>query len=174
MANVKLFIVVLSVFTVWIAASALVFGLVLDFYSSPYFNVGPSANLYILGSGICVDTWPKYCILLVYLMVNPFIAVYAGDTLYPWINAVVMNPDIKTIDISKPVAWIITNYMWGITSISYIFSIGLGMTQIDFYLASTFAVALSGFITSYVSLSGKEYEESSPDLELGDVNIDTD
>lgn len=169
MANLRRFIVVLTIYTTWIAICATVFGLVLDFFDTPYFSFGPSSNLYILGLGVVIDTWLKYCLLILYAIVNPFISVYTGDTIYPWINSVVMNPDIKTIDIPKPVAWLVTNYMWTINALSYLFSIGLSMTQFDLFLATNVSAVISGAITSFIALSGKSTHMNNVDIDMDEV-----
>lgn len=155
MNKVFRFSAVLAAFTLWVALCALVFGLVFDFFASPYFNFGPSDSLYIIGLGIYINTWLKYWLLMTYTVANPFINVYVGDTIYPWINAVVMNPDIKKMDVSKPVAWLITNYMWIAFSLGNVFSIGVSMTQFDLFLASQVGSIASGMITSYLAIRSK-------------------
>ena len=169
MANLRRFIVVLVIYTTWIAICATVFGLVLDFFDTPYFSFGPSSDLYILGLGVVIDTWLKYCLLMLYAIINPFISVYTGDTIYPWINSVVMNPDIKTIDMPKPVAWLVTNYMWTINALSYLFSIGLSMTQFDLFLATNVSAITSGAITSFIALSGKSTCANNADTDMDEV-----
>jgi len=103
---------------------------------------------------------------MTYTVANPFINVYVGDTIYPWINAVVMNPDIKTIDIPKPIAWLITNYMWIAFSLGNVFSIGASMTQFDFFLAAQVGSITSGMITSYSALSAKGTGTNDVKLEV--------
>lgn len=168
MANLRRLVVAEVIVTLWIALCALVFGLCLDFFESQYFNFGPSSDLLVLGLGICIDTWTKYALIMLYAMMNPFIMVYTADMIYPWINSVVMNPDVKTINIPIGVAWMLTNYMWIISSISGLFSIGLSMTQFDFFAAGLVAVAVSGMITSYITLSDKEFNKVV-DMELEEV-----
>jgi hypothetical protein len=160
------FSVVLAFYTLWIAICALVFGLALDFFASPYFSFGPSDSLYVIGLGLYINTWLKYWLLMSYSVASPFVGVYVGDTIYPWINSVVMNPDVKEMDVSKPIAWLITNYMWVLFALSNIFGIGVSMTQFDLFLAAQVGSITSGMITSYIAVSAKS---TATDSELDEV-----
>lgn len=145
----------LSVLTIWFSICVFVFGYFLDFFSSDYFRFGPSDDLIILGISIQINTWQKYILLALYQFIDPFISVSTGDLIYPWINSSVMNPDKKELSVPKSHAWLIVNYTWTINLFKGLFSLGVSMSQIDFFIISGLSIIISGAITSYICVKEK-------------------
>lgn len=149
-------------YAAWIGFIAFVFIFVYDVFGiydkdnrSNYFRIGPSSDLVIIGLNITIDTWPEYILLAGYLISDSFIAVYVGDSIYPWINASIMNPDFHNIQMDKKQAWLIVNAFWLLNTVKYIFKIGMSMTQIDLFVYSNFGSTVAGMWTSYNAIKGK-------------------
>lgn len=157
--------IALMLLTSWVLICIFIFGYFLDFFGTSYFSFGPSENLVIYGLNIVVDTWSKYFYVMVYNFIDPLISVYASDNVWPWVSASIYNPDMKTIAINKYIAWFIVNYYTFLTCIKMLFSIGMGMTQIDFFLIYNFGVILASCFTGYMSIRKKEYIKNEIQLD---------
>lgn len=168
MANPTHFIVVLVAQSTWVLICGLVFIFEFEFLRTPFFSFGPSSDLRIIGLGITVDTWTKYLLLVSYIFIDTFVRYYVADTVFPWINSVVMNPDIEEINVSKTFAWSVSNYTPLLFSINSLFNIGLTMSQFDFFLVSTISGVISGAITTLISVKAKRVviKETEVDVEL--------
>jgi hypothetical protein len=152
----------------WVVFVAVIFGTVFDYYKSSFFSFGPSPNLYILGINYLVDTWPKYCWIIGYTFGQSFIVTFAGDNIYPWINAVILNKQAPEIYISKTRAMIITNVMYSTFSILTLFSTGINMSQIGFFLASFIGSGIAGIIQSFRCIKNKKVVT---DIELDNLPL---
>lgn len=147
--------IVLIILTLWLVFVSITFFGLLDFWQSSFFNFGPNDTLAIIGINYKINTWPRYVILSSYLFLQTFIITFCGDYIYPWINAVVLNPDIGNIKISKFRAWIITNSMYTLFMLFGLFSIGLTWSQFDFWLYSSISTFLAGSIQSWIRIRKK-------------------
>ncbi len=132
----------------WLVFIALIFGFVFDYFESSFYSFGPSPTLNIIGINYLVDTWPKYGWLSVYVFSQSFIVTLAGDSIYPWINAVVLNPQAEFIEIPKINAFIITNMMYLTFNLLTLFSTGISMSQLGFFVSSTCGSMIAGMIIS--------------------------
>lgn len=141
---------------VWIVFVALIFGFVFDYFQSAFYSFGPSPDLYIVGINYRVDTWPKYGWISIYTFGQSFIVTLAGDSIYPWINAVVLNPQAEHINMSKTSAFIITNTMYLTFNILTLFSTGMSLSQLGFFITSTAGTTIAGGIISYQRLQDKK------------------
>ena len=138
----------LAILIGWSITIIIIFGVVFDYFSSSFYSFGPSPTLYIIGINYLVDTWPKYGWLSIYVFMQSFIVTLAGDSIYPWINAVVLNPQAEYIEIPKSTAFIITNTMYLTFNILTLFSTGISMSQLGFFLSSTCGSMIAGAIIS--------------------------
>lgn len=150
--------VALSVLIIWCIIVALVFGLIFDYFSSSFYSIGPSPTLYIIGINYYVDTWFKYLWFIIYTFTQSFIVTLAGDSIYPWINAVVLNPQAKHIEMSKKSAFCITNLMYLTFNIMTLFSTGISMSQLGFFISSTTGSMIAGAIISARCLMKKNVQ----------------
>ncbi len=148
--------VALSILIGWCLFVALVFGFVFDYFSSSFYSIGPSPTLYIIGINYYVDNWFKYSWFIVYVFTQSFIVTLAGDSIYPWINAVVLNPQAKHIEMSKQSAFCITNLMYLTFNVLTLFSTGISMSQLGFFISSTCGSMIAGAIISAKCLMKKE------------------
>ncbi len=120
----------------------------LGMFSSDYYRFGPSDTLMLAFVDIPINTWPKYMVIISYVIIDCLLKVVSGDFVYPWINAVVMNPSI-TIKQNKSTTYILTNYYWGLNSFNTIFFFALSMSQVDFALVGAISGIIAGMISSY-------------------------
>lgn len=118
-------------------------------YRSPYYTFGPSANLTLAFVNIPVDNWTLYIALMMYIVAQCIVQVYSGDLVYPWINAVVMNPGV-VIQHDRWTAWGLTNLYWTVNCFNTIFFFALGLSQVDFALAIAVASSATGLYTSHL------------------------
>ena len=154
--------VALIVLFIWTIIVVSIFGTVFDYYSAPFFSVGPSPNLYIVGINYVVDTWPKYCWIIIYTFVQAFVITVCGDSIYPWINAVVLNPQAGYITMSKPVAFMITNSMYLLFNLQSLLSTGIAYSQLGFSISMILGTTIGGCIVSGIRISKKEVKPIIP------------
>lgn len=163
----------LAIETIWLAICVFIFGYFLDFFGSTYFRFGPSDDLVIVGLSIRVNTWDRYILLMLYQFIDPVIGVASGDFVFPWVYSSVMNPDKKEIDVPKFQAWSIANYTWLLKSAKRLFSLGVSMSQIDFFLMDELGALVTGAITSFICVKEKiyvaPYDVVDQDIDLEEV-----
>lgn len=145
----------LVVLVLWVVFVAIIFGTLFDYYASPFFEIGPTPTLYIVGINYLVDTWPKYLWIVGYSFGQAFIVTFAGDNIYPWINAVILNKQAPEITMSKTRAYIIANTMYNTFTALTLFSIGINMSQMGFFFASACGSGLAGAIQSWRCIKNK-------------------
>lgn len=142
----------------WAIIAAIILGTVFDFFSTSFFSFGPSPDLYTVGTNYNINTWGRYCIVSSFLVCQGFIITFAGDYMYPWINAVVLNPDVEVIRVPRVLAWVLTNNMYMTFTFLGLFSLGASMAQIDLFIYSNLASLTAGAIQSAIKISQKRYE----------------
>ncbi len=120
----------------------------LGMYESPYYSFGPSENLVLAFVGIKIDTWGKYTGLVAYILCSCFMKVLSGDWVYPWINAVVMNPEVHLAQ-SQSTAYFLTNYIWILNSAYNVFFFALIYSQVDLALFTILGSSVGGLVSSY-------------------------
>lgn len=120
----------------------------LGVYKSAYYRIGPSDTLRLAFTNVLIDTGAKYAALMCYIAVQCFVQVYSGDNVYPWINAVVMNPGVE-LHHDKWVAYGVTNFYWTLNCFNSVFFFAIGYSQVDFAVAIAVASSLAGMFTSY-------------------------
>lgn len=145
----------LALLVAWLIIVVIIFGSVFGYFSASFFAFGPSPALYIIGINYYVDTWPRYIWISTYITVQNFIITFAGDNIYPWINAVILNRQQPDITMPKIEAFAITNTMYATFAILGLFSTGITMTQVDFWLYGFASTTLAGMIQSYRCIKNK-------------------
>jgi hypothetical protein len=150
--------------TLW-SAVIVVLGGVLGFFSSPFFRFGPSPTAVFFSQPI--DTWPRWCGIVVYTLVQQLVSTYALETISPWMMNQVQNRRVRTLRESEPMTLSIVSFWYLYMWISRVVSIQILLSQIDFLLLvlavdliTTFLVTKfyylrdkqSGIATSHTSL----------------------
>jgi len=127
----------------------------LGMYNSSYYKFGPSDTMILAFTNIAINTWPKYIGIVFYIIFSCFMTVISGDWVYPWINAVVMNPE-ATLQTHKSYAYAVVNYFWFINSLYNIFFFALTYTQVDLALFTIGGSCIGGLISSYFIIFDKD------------------
>jgi hypothetical protein len=149
--DVRFAAIVISIWSVIIVALMLLLG----FFDSPFFHLGPSANALFFGKPI--DTWPKYAGIVIYIVIQQIISTYGLETISPWMINQVQNRRVtrmreRNVEILAIILCWYT-YMW----ISRVVSIQILLSQIDF-LAIVLLVDLATtfFVTYHYYLRRKQ------------------
>lgn len=145
--------------TIWLCM-VIVLWISLEMYKSSYYKFGPSDTMFLAFTNVAIDTWAKYTWLVIYIIFSCFMTVISGDWVYPWINAVVMNPD-AILRTSKSSAYIIVNYFWIINSLYNIFFFALTYTQVDLALFTIFSSMIGGLLSSRFMIYNKNRQVST-------------
>lgn len=134
-------------------------------YRSPYYRVGPSVDLYLAFVNVPIDNMWIYSWLMAYIIVQCMVQVYSGDNVYPWINAVVINPGVP-LEHNKREAYVLTNLYWSVNCFNSIFFFALGFSQVDFALAIAVSSAAAGMFTSYFIVFDSSRQEPAELAEI--------
>lgn len=145
---------------------------VLGMYKSSYYSFGPSDTLVLAFTNVPIDTQVKYWSLMAFIVVQCFVQVYSGDNVYPWINAVVMNPGVAAPSDPR-LAYVVANSYWSLNTLSTIFFFALGFAQVDFALAIAVTSSIAGWVTSYFIVfdSERPHDPAAKQRLLGDANL---
>lgn len=150
-------IIVSCVIVCWSAIVTILLGTVFDFFDSPFFRFGPSDNLYTVGTNYNINTWGRYTTVSIILASQGFVITFVGDYMYPWINSVLLNPDVKTVHTPKVQSWILANNMYFNFTYLSLFTLGAGYAQVDLFIYSNLASLIAGGIQSAIKISQKTY-----------------
>lgn len=120
----------------------------LRMYKSSYYRFGPSDDLVLPFVDVQIDTVGKYALVMLYIIVQNVVVVISGDLVYPWINAVAMNPSVPAPR-DRAAAYMVVNFFWTLNSFNEILFFFLSVVQVDFALAASLTNVACGFLTSY-------------------------
>lgn len=116
------------------------------FVNSEFFHFGPSPNVRFFSNTI--DTWGKWCAVVVYTVINQLIQTYGLETITPWMINNIQNVHITVLKDSPAAVqgivgvWYI--YLWS----GRIFGIQILTSQIDFLFVVLFADLFATFVTT--------------------------
>lgn len=150
-------IVASACLAIWAIIAAIILGTCFGYFQTRFFRFGPSDDLFTVGASYNINTWSRYCAVSAFLICQGFIITFVGDCMYPWINAVVLNPDVTVIRMPKIRAWILTNNMYFLFTLLQIFGLGASMAQIDLFIYSNISSLIAGGLQSAIKLRQKEY-----------------
>jgi len=124
--------------------------------NSTYYRFGPSEELIIIS--IKINTWPRYGILLVYMMIFRICKVFINELGMPVLTFNIYNPNQKIIeDFTRMELQIMANIMFTLNAISYAVTIQLSILQIDIAMFSGIFSELAAIPTIYILLKDKEF-----------------
>jgi len=141
----KIFVAWLCI--VYVALACLIYGFPTSL-QNPFFQIGPNKDFKIIG--ICIDTYPKYCIIICYCFTNSIFRTLHANYLHPWIvNSVQDEKADKSSLIKKEVFFIVSIsvlYHWT----DWLMYMIIFLSQIDMLLIEVFAdLGMSFATTSY-------------------------
>jgi len=124
---------------------------------STYYRFGPNEDLIIIS--IKINTWSRYSILLVYILIFRICKVFINELGMPILTFNIYNPNQKKIeDFTRTELQIYGNVMFMLNSIRYALTLQLAIIQIDIALISSIFDELAAIPTVYILLNDKEFE----------------
>jgi hypothetical protein len=131
--------------TLW-SAVIVVLGGVLGFFNSPFFQFGPSETAVFFSQPI--NTWPRWCGIVVYTLVQQLVSTYALETISPWMMNQVQNRRVRTLRESEPMTLSIVSFWYLYMWISRVVSIQILLSQIDFLILVLAVDLLTTFLVT--------------------------
>ena len=126
---------------------------------STYYRFGPNEDLIIIS--IKINTWFRYSILLVYILIFRVCKVFINELGMPILTFNIYNPNQKKIeDFTRTELQIYGNIMFMLNSIRYALTLQLVIIQIDIALISSIFDELAAIPTVFILLKDKEFTKS--------------
>ena len=126
---------------------------------STYYRFGPNEDLIIIS--IKINTWFRYSILLVYILIFRVCKVFINELGMPILTFNIYNPNQKKIeDFTRTELQIYANIMFMLNSIRYALTLQLIIIQIDIALISSVFDELAAIPTVFILLKDKEFTKN--------------
>lgn len=152
--------------------SALIPTMLLANKDSTYYRFGPSEELIIIS--IKINTWTRYAILLVYILIFRICKVFVTELGMPILSFNIYDPNRKKVkDFTRKELQILANIMFMLNAIRYALTLQLYIIQIDIALLSGIFSELASIPTIYILLKDKVFEEDVKSEELKEELIST-
>jgi hypothetical protein len=152
--------------------SALIPTILLANKDSTYYRFGPSEELIIIS--IKINTWTRYAILLVYILIFRICKVFVTELGMPILSFNIYDPNRKKVkDFTRKELQILANIMFMLNAIRYALTLQLYIIQIDIALLSGIFSELASIPTIYILLKDKVFEEDIKSEELKEELIST-
>ena len=134
--------------------------------NSTYYRFGPNEDLIVIS--IKINTWSRYSILLIYMMIFRICKVFVNELGMPILTFNIYNPNQKKIeDFTRMELQVLANIMFTLNAISYAITLQLSILQIDIALFSGIFSELAAIPTIYILLKDKEFpDDSKPEKEI--------
>jgi hypothetical protein len=143
--------------------SALIPTILLANKKSTYYRFGPSEELIIIS--IKIDTWTRYGVLLVYVLIFRICKVFITELGMPILTFNIYNPNQKKIKgFTRNELQILGNIMFMLNAIRYALTLQLSIIQIDIAILSGVFSELASIPTIYILLKDKEFEDEKTSL----------
>ena len=130
---------------------------------STYYRFGPNDDLIIIS--IKIDTWLKYGILMIYILIFRICKVFITELGMPILTFNIYNPNQKKIeDFTRMELQVLGNIMFTLNAISYAITLQLSILQIDIAVLSGIFSELAAIPTIHILLKDKEFvNEKKPE-----------
>jgi hypothetical protein len=152
--------IIAIIITIWIMTitSGMTYIICTTHLDTTIFAIGPNKNLYIFG--ICIDTLPKYGIVITFCFVNSGIRAMSTNVLRSWvINEVQDISNKKPIDHRK--AYILSSVSVTYNWFDFFMYMNILLSQIDLFVLEIVAdLIMTSGITNYY-LKQKTITENS-------------
>jgi hypothetical protein len=143
--------------------SALIPTILLANKESTYYRFGPSEELIIIS--IKIDTWARYGVLLVYVLIFRICKVFITELGMPILTFNIYNPNQKKIKgFTRNELQILGNIMFMLNAIRYALTLQLSIIQIDIAILSGVFSELASIPTIYILLKDKVFEDEKTSL----------
>jgi len=123
---------------------------------STYYRFGPNEDLIIIS--IKINTWTRYAILLVYIMIIRICKVFITELGMPILSFNIYDPNKKKIEgFTRTELQVQANIMYMMNAIRYAITLQLSIIQIDIAIISAIFSELASIPTIYILLKDKEF-----------------
>ena len=132
---------------------------------STYYKFGPNEELIIIS--IKINTWTRYSILLVYILLLRVCKVFITELGMPILSFNIYDPNKKKVEgFTRTELQIQANIMYMLNAIRYALTLQLSIIQIDIAIISAIFSELASIPTIYILLKDKEFiKEINEELE---------
>ena len=131
---------------------------------STYYRFGPNNDLIIIS--IKIDTWLKYGILMIYILIFRICKVFITELGMPILTFNIYNPNQKKIeDFTRMELQVLANIMFTLNAIRYALTLQLSILQIDIAIISGIFDELAAIPTIYILLNEKEFVSKKKKIE---------
>ena len=128
---------------------------------STYYRFGPNEDLIIIS--IKINTWTRYGILLVYILLFRICKVFITELGMPILTFNIYNPNQKKIEgFTRTELQVLANIMFMLNAIRYALTLQLAIVQIDIAVLSGIFSELASIPTIYILLKDKEFVDEKP------------
>lgn len=142
-----------SVFAIVIVAN------VFELSESEFFRAGPSPTLKIAFFNQSIDTWYKWRLLALFIIIDVTMVVYTGDMVGPWLMNVVMAPRAR-LDMAPMTTWTLVNIFSTVNNLrAAIFTLIFSFTQFDFIMIQVATAAVVGACTTGWVIIQKKHQQ---------------
>ena len=130
---------------------------------STYYRFGPNEDLIIIS--IKINTWNRYGVLLVYIMLIRICKVFINELGMPILTFNIYNPNQKKIEgFTRSELQVLGNIMFMLNAIRTALTLQLSIIQIDIAVLSGIFSELAAIPTIYILLKDKEFvDEKTPE-----------
>jgi hypothetical protein len=128
------------------------------FSNSSFMSYGPRPGLTFMH--VTIDTYYKYNMLIVMIVMHTFITDVIADSLSPHVLNVVQDTRSRYIP-HTPITYYSITTIWAVyCSISQLFMVFIAFAQFDLLLVRLFSNLVANLFTTSLYLSGKSYNPS--------------
>ena len=125
---------------------------------STYYKFGPNDDLIIIS--IKINTWTRYGILLLYILIFRICKVFITELGMPILNFNIYDPNRKKVEgFTRNEFQVQANIMYMLNAIRYALTLQLVIIQIDIAIISAIFSELASIPTIYILLKEKEFPE---------------
>ena len=125
---------------------------------STYYKFGPNDDLIIIS--IKINTWTRYGILLLYILIFRICKVFITELGMPILNFNIYDPNRKKVEgFTRNEFQVQANIMYMLNAIRYALTLKLVIIQIDIAIISAIFSELASIPTIYILLKEKEFPE---------------
>lgn len=141
--------------TVWLIIVILIMIELGIFSNNDFVAFGPRKELSFMK--VPIDTYYKYNILIVMIILHTFITDFIADSLSPHVLNIVQDPKTKFIP-HKPILYYCITTIWALyCSITQLFVVFIAFAQLDLLLVRFMSDVLANSVTTTLYLKNKEY-----------------
>lgn len=127
--------ITITVLVVWFIIVWVLFSW-LGIFTTSYMQIGPNPQLTYMGMRL--DTWSRYSVVLIFVIISTTINDIAGDAISPWMQNSIYDHKNRYIPYSKSTCLLISQ-LWAVyCAVMSIASIALVFSQFDLLAVRTF------------------------------------